>query len=133
MSRKKTKLGEKKMDKKFTNVLIFMVVVLALFGFIMFVLGGREPSGALNFSVDQATVVIRFVFVVIGLLIAFAVYFFTKENKAWEVGTREVCGVLMVIQWHGLCRAFVEPGFTSSRHRDPDVLRLRLWSCRWFL
>jgi uncharacterized membrane protein len=36
------------------------------------------------------TIVIRFVFVIIGLLIALAIYYFTRENKMWEVGTREV-------------------------------------------
>jgi uncharacterized membrane protein len=80
------------MDKKLTNLLISFVVLLALFGVVMFVLGAKEPTeGALfNFSVDQSSVVSRFVFVVIGVVLAFAVYFFTKENKAWEVGTREV-------------------------------------------
>ena len=107
------------MDKKFTNVLIFLVVVLALFGFVMFVLGGLKPSGALNFSVDQATVVIRFVFVVIGLLIAFAVYFFTKENKAWEVGTREVvwmaigAALYAVFSWLFNGTVFVVPSLSQ--------------------
>ncbi|MEP7137158.1 MAG: ECF transporter S component [Chloroflexota bacterium] len=80
------------MDKKLTNVLVFLGVVLAFFGVVMYVLGkGDAKEGALfNFSVDQATVGLRFLFVVIGLLIAFAVYFFTKENAAWEVGTRQV-------------------------------------------
>ncbi len=80
------------MDKKFTNVLISLVVVLALFAVVMFVLGAKEPAegAALNFSVDQGSVVSRFVFVVIGIVIAFGVYFATKANKAWEVGTREV-------------------------------------------
>jgi uncharacterized membrane protein len=80
------------MDKKFTNVLISLVVVLAVFGVVMFVLGAQEPAegAALNFSVDQGSVVSRFTFVVIGILIAFGAYFATKENKAWEVGTREV-------------------------------------------
>lgn len=80
------------MDKKLTNVVVFLGVVLALFGVVMYVLGkGEAKEGALfNFSVDQATVGLRFLFVVIGLLIAFAVYFFTKENDAWEVGTRQV-------------------------------------------
>ncbi len=32
---------------------------------------------------------LHFAFVVLGLLIAFAVYFFTRDNKAWEVGTHE--------------------------------------------
>ncbi|MBK7456743.1 MAG: ECF transporter S component [Anaerolineales bacterium] len=80
------------MDKKFTNVLISLVVVLGLFAVVMFVLGAGEPAeGALfNFSVDQASVVSRFVFVVVGIAIAFGVYFATQANKAWEVGTREV-------------------------------------------
>jgi uncharacterized membrane protein len=80
------------MDKKIINVLAFLGVVLAFFGVVMYVLGkGEAKEGALfNFSVDQATVGLRFLFVVIGLLIAFAVYFFTKENNAWEVGTRQV-------------------------------------------
>ena len=80
------------MDKKLQNVLIFLIVVLALFGVMMFVLGAQEPAeGALfNFSVDQSSVVLRFVFVLIGLAIAFVAYYMTKENKAWEVGTREV-------------------------------------------
>lgn len=80
------------MDKKFTNVLISLGVVLVFFAVLMFVLGkGEAKEGALfNFSVDQATVGIRFVFVLVGLAIAFAVYSFTKENAAWEVGTRQV-------------------------------------------
>jgi len=80
------------MDKKFTSVLVSLGVILVFFAVVMFVLGaGKAPDHALfNFSVDQATVGLRFLFVVIGLLIAFAVYFFTKENAAWEVGTRQV-------------------------------------------
>ena len=75
------------MDKKLTNIVIFMAVVLVLFAFVMFVLGKNENS---NFAVEQSTVGLRFLFVVIGLLIAFAIYFFTRENDAWEVGTRQV-------------------------------------------
>ncbi len=80
------------MDKKFTNVLISLVVVLALFAVVMFVLGAKEPAegATFNFSVDQGSVVSRFVFVLIGIAIAFGVYFATQANKAWEVGTREV-------------------------------------------
>jgi uncharacterized membrane protein len=80
------------MNKSLTNVLISLGVILLLFAVVMFVLGAGEPAegAALNFSVDQSTVVIRFVFVVIGLLIAFAVYYATRENPIWEVGTRQV-------------------------------------------
>lgn len=80
------------MNKSMTNIVIALGFVLALFAVIMFGLGaGEAQEGALfNFSVDQATVGLRFLFVVIGLLIAFAIYYFTKENSAWEVGTRQV-------------------------------------------
>jgi hypothetical protein len=80
------------MDKKLVNVLVFLGVLLVFFAVIIFVLGkGEAQEGALfNFSVDQATVGLRFLFVVIGLLIAFALYYATKENAAWEVGTRQV-------------------------------------------
>src|SRR5512138_3636889 len=80
------------MNKSLTNVLISLGVILVFFAVVMFVLGARQPQegATFNFSVDQATVVIRFAFVVIGLLIAFAVYYATKENAAWEVGTRQV-------------------------------------------
>ncbi len=78
------------MDKKLLSVLGALVVLLAIFAIIMFGLGTTEALGPFNFSVDQATLGMRFLFVFIGVAIAFVVYFFTKENKAWEVGTREV-------------------------------------------
>ena len=79
------------MNKKLLSVLISLVVILAIFGIIMFVFGASKNNiGPFNFQVDQPTLLLRFVFVVVGLLIAFAVYLFTMGNKAWEVGTREV-------------------------------------------
>ena len=38
----------------------------------------------------DATAFLRFVFVAVGLLIVYVVYFFTKDNDAWVVNTREV-------------------------------------------
>ena len=72
------------MNKSTTNIAIALGVVLVFFAAVMFWLGaGEAKEGALfNFSVDQATVGLRFLFVVIGLLIAFAVYYATKENAA---------------------------------------------------
>src|SRR5512138_3395346 len=84
---------EKKMNRSTTtNVAIALGVVLLFFAVVMFFLGtGEAQEGALfNFSVDQSTVVLRFVFVIVGLLIAFAVYYATRENPVWEVGTRQV-------------------------------------------
>jgi uncharacterized membrane protein len=109
------------MDKKFTNVLISLAVVLALFAVVMFVFGAKEPSeGALfNFSVDQASVVSRFVFVVLGIAIAFGVYFATQANKAWEVGTREVvwmaigAALYAVLSWLFNGTVFVVPSLSQ--------------------
>ena len=78
------------MDKKLVSVLGALVVLLAIFAIVMFGLGKTESLGPFNFSVDQATLPLRFAFVVIGIAIAFAIYFVTRDNPAWEVGTREV-------------------------------------------
>ena len=78
------------MDKKQLSVLGALVALLAIFAIIMFGLGNTQGIGPFNFSVDQATLPIRFAFVVIGVLIALMVYYATKDNKIWEVGTREV-------------------------------------------
>ncbi len=80
------------MNKSLTNVAIYLGVVLIFFAVVMFVLGAAEPKegATFNFSVDQSTVGLRFFFVIVGLAIAFGVYYATKENDAWEVGTRQV-------------------------------------------
>ncbi len=76
------------MDKKLVNMILTLLVVVAIFALAVFVVGFafNKPS----FQTDKATVVLRFVFVVVGALIAFLIYIFTRENKAWEVGTRQV-------------------------------------------
>jgi uncharacterized membrane protein len=81
---------EDEMDKRLVSVLGALVVLLAIFAIIMFGFGTTESLGPFNFSVDQATLPLRFAFVVVGVAIAFVVYFLTKENKIWEVGTRHV-------------------------------------------
>jgi uncharacterized membrane protein len=63
-----------------TLIIVFVVVAIGVY-FI-------DPN--LQFPMDKATLPSRFLFVAIGLLIAFAVYYFTKDNSAWEVGTRQV-------------------------------------------
>jgi len=76
------------MDKKLLSVLGALAAILAIFFVAIVVIGNL--MGQANFQTDNATLPLRFLFVVIGLAIAFAVYFVTKENKIWEVGTREV-------------------------------------------
>lgn len=73
------------MDRKVINVILALVGTLVMFLLIIFVGGTLNPS----LKLDQ-TAAMRFVFVAIGLLIVFAVYWFTQKSKIWEVGTREV-------------------------------------------
>jgi uncharacterized membrane protein len=69
--------------------------------------------------VDQASVISRFVFVVIGIAIAFGVYFATQTNKAWEVGTREVvwmaigAALYAVFSWLFNGTVFVVPSLSQ--------------------
>ena len=106
------------MDKRLTNVLISLAVILVIFAIIMFALS-KQTIGPFNFTVDQATLVLRFVFVIIGLLIAFAVYYFTRENAAWEVGTREVvwmaigAALYAVFSWLFNGTVFVVPSLSQ--------------------
>jgi hypothetical protein len=73
------------MDKKLVSVLGALVVVFAIVAIGVYFI---DPN--LEFPLDRATVPLRFAFVAIGLAIAFVIYFLTKENKVWEVGTRAV-------------------------------------------
>jgi len=66
-------------------MVITLVVVFAVVAIGVYVI---DPN--LEFPMDRASVPLRLLFVAIGLLIAFAVYYSTKENSAWEVGTRQV-------------------------------------------
>jgi ECF-type riboflavin transporter, S component len=106
------------MDKKLTNVLVSLAVVLVIFAVVIFALS-KQTIGPFNFTVDQATLVLRFVFVIIGLLIAFAVYYFTRENAAWEVGTREVvwmaigAALYAVFSWLFNGTVFVVPSLSQ--------------------
>lgn len=73
------------MNKSLMSMIVTLIVVFAIVAIGVYFI---DPN--LEFPLDQATVPARFLFVGIGLLIAFAVYYFTKENSAWEVGTRQV-------------------------------------------
>jgi uncharacterized membrane protein len=75
------------MNKKLMGVAIALVVILVVFLLLTW-LGGS----VLNIDRFKAgeNPVLRFVFVIVGLLVALAVYFSTRESKAWEIGTRQV-------------------------------------------
>lgn len=105
------------MDKRLANVLISLGVVLAVFLIVILVLGNALNIS--SFQTDNATLALRFVFVIVGLLIALAVYFFTRENSAWEVGTREVvwmaigAALYAVFSWLFNGTVFVVPSLSQ--------------------
>jgi len=105
------------MDKRLSSVVIWLVAILAIFAIIVFVLG--NTLGIERFQTDNATLGLRFLFVIVGLLIAFAVYLFTKDNKAWEVGTREVvwmaigAALYAVFSWYFNATVFVVPSLSQ--------------------
>ncbi len=73
------------MDRKLLSVIAALVAVLAIFLLVAWIGGAMNE----NLQLDE-TALLRFVFVGIGLLIVFLVYWFTRESGVWEVGTREV-------------------------------------------
>ena len=75
------------MNKRMLGVGLAMIVVLAVFFLLVYVGGTLLGVQQLQTGSNQ---LLRWVFVVVGLLIAFAVYLATRNNKIWQVGTREV-------------------------------------------
>jgi uncharacterized membrane protein len=73
------------MDRKSISVILSLIGVLVIFLLVVWI------GGALNESLklDQ-TALLRFVFVAIGLVIVYIVYYLTRDRGIWEVGTREV-------------------------------------------
>ena len=75
------------MDKKLASVIYSLIAILAILLLLVYVLG--NVMGNERFQTGENPL-LRFVFVIVGLLIAFLIYYFTRENPAWEVGTRQV-------------------------------------------
>jgi len=67
------------------SVVLSLAAVLVVFLLVVWI----GPSFNESLQLDE-TALIRFVFVGVGLLAVFVVYWFTRDNAAWEVGTREV-------------------------------------------
>ena len=105
------------MDKKLVNMLLTLVVVVAIFALAVFLVG--NVLGVKAFQTDQATVLLRFGFVILGALIAFAVYLATRNNKAWEIGTRQVvwmaigAALYAVFSWLFNGTVFVVPSISQ--------------------
>jgi uncharacterized membrane protein len=75
------------MDKKLQSVMWTLVVTLVVFLAVIYIGGNMMGIERLQTGENP---VLRFVFVIIGLLIAFFVYYFTRENEIWQVNTRQV-------------------------------------------
>lgn len=107
------------MNKKLVSVVTWLVIILGIYALLVFVLGNM--LGISRFQVQDETprLGLRFLFVILGLLIAFAVYFFNKDNKAWEVGTREVvwmaigAALYAVFSWYFNTTVFVVPSLSQ--------------------
>ncbi|MBN1581480.1 MAG: ECF transporter S component [Anaerolineae bacterium] len=73
------------MDRRLISVIVALVAVLVAFLLIVWI------GGAMNDSLKlDETALLRFVFVIIGLVAVFVVYWFTRGSGAWDVGTRQV-------------------------------------------
>ena len=73
------------MNRKLLSVIIALAAVLIIFLLVVWI------GGAMNESLKlDETALLRFVFVGIGLLIVFVVYWLTSSSGVWEVGTRQV-------------------------------------------
>jgi hypothetical protein len=70
-----------------TKVFLALVIILGIFLGLIYIGGNLLGIESLQTGENP---LLRFVFVIVGLLIVFAVYWFTRENEIWEVGTREV-------------------------------------------
>jgi uncharacterized membrane protein len=75
------------MDRRLTYLTIALVVILAIFLLLVYV--GGNILGIERLQTGENPL-LRFVFVIIGLLIAIVIYWLTRENPIWEIGTRQV-------------------------------------------
>lgn len=72
-------------SSKLTSVIGALVGVVVFFALIIWIGGQINPS----LQLDE-TAALRFVFVAIGLLAVFVIYWLSRDSDAWAVGTREV-------------------------------------------
>jgi uncharacterized membrane protein len=104
------------MDKRLQSVLWTLVATLVVFLLLIYV--GGNVLGVERLQTGENPV-LRFVFVIIGLLLTFLVYYLTRENEAWQVGTREVvwmaigAALYAVFSWLFNGTVFVVPSLSQ--------------------
>ena len=102
------------MNKSLMSIVVTLVATFAIVAFGVYFI---DPN--LEFPLDQSTVPMRFLFVGIGLLIAFAIYWTSKNHMAWEVGTRQVvwmaigAALYAVFSWLFNGTVFVVPSLSQ--------------------
>jgi hypothetical protein len=102
--------------KKIVGVVIALVVILAVIILTVVILG--DMLGIERFQTGENPL-LRFAFVIVGGLIALAIFLVTKDNKAWEVGTREVAWMAIgaalyaVFSWVFNLSVFVVPSLSQ--------------------
>ena len=105
------------MTTNLRSVLYSLVGILVLMLFLILFLG--NVLGMPRFQTDQATLGLRLGFMFIGLLAVYAVYSFTKDSPAWEVGTRQVvwmaigAALYAVFSWFFNATVFVVPSLSQ--------------------
>ncbi len=75
------------MDNRLQSIFWTLVAVLVVFLLLIYV--GGSVLGVERLQTGENPV-LRFVFVIIGLLLTLLVYYLTRDDEAWQVGTREV-------------------------------------------
>lgn len=102
------------MNNKLINVGLTLIAVLVILLLLVYGLGSVSD----RFKAGE-NVVLRFVFVILGLLIAFVIYYVTRDNPAWEVGTRQVvwmaigAALYAVFSWLFNGTVFVVPSLSQ--------------------
>jgi energy-coupling factor transport system substrate-specific component len=102
------------MNNRIVNIGLSLIAVLAILLLLVYGLGAVNE----RFQTGENPL-LRFVFVIVGLLIAFLIYYFTRENAAWEVGTRQVvwmaigAALYAVFSWLFNGTVFVVPSLSQ--------------------
>jgi uncharacterized membrane protein len=102
------------MNNRLVNIGLSLIAVLAILLLLVYGLGATNE----RFQTGENPL-LRFVFVIVGLLAAFLIYYFTQDNPAWEVGTRQVvwmaigAALYAVFSWLFNGTVFVVPSLSQ--------------------
>jgi hypothetical protein len=104
------------MMKKIVGVIIALVVILAVIILTVVILGNW--LGIERFQTGENPI-LRYAAVIVGVLIALVIFLATKNNKVWEIGTRQVvwmaigAALYAVFSWLFNGTVFVVPSLSQ--------------------